>query len=167
MITEHNITEYNSVEEKLVAELIKRKLTITTAESCTGGMISSSIVNVAGASWVLNEAYITYANNAKIRLLGVKAETIEKYGVVSEETVREMAEGAAKAAKADCAIAVSGVAGPDGGTKNKPVGTVCAGFFYKGKVISKKYNFKGNRFEVRNSTTIATLTDMLEIIKNS
>ncbi len=153
------------IEEQLVKELIDRKLIITTAESCTGGMISATIVNVPGASWVLNEAYTTYSNEAKMRLLGVKAETLEKHGAVSEETAKEMAEGAAKKANADCAIAVTGIAGPDGGTKEKPVGTVYAGLYYKGEVDIKRYNFDGNRYDIRKSTTENTINDMLGIIR--
>ena len=158
---------HNKYTEKLVEILMDKKLTITTAESCTGGMISSAIVNVPGASWVINEAYITYSNEAKNRLLGVKNETIEKYGVVSEETAREMVIGAAKAAKADCAISVTGVAGPDGGTKEKPVGTVYAGFYCKGVVEVVRYNFSGDRYEVRCKTTQNTIEKMLEIIEKN
>ena len=149
---------HNKYTGKLVEILMDKKLTITTAESCTGGMISSADVN---------EAYITYSNEAKNRLLGVKNETIEKYGVVSEETAREMVIGAAKAAKADCAISVTGVAGPDGGTKEKPVGTVYAGFYCKGVVEVARYNFSGDRYEVRCKTTQNTIEKMLEIIEKN
>lgn len=106
-----------SPEEKLVRLLAKKQMTITTAESCTGGLIAGTIVNVAGASDVLNEGYVTYSNEAKQRLVHVKAETLERFGAVSEETAREMAAGAAKAAGSDVAISATGIAGPGGGTK--------------------------------------------------
>ncbi|MBQ9610810.1 MAG: CinA family protein [Lachnospiraceae bacterium] len=152
------------MEEQLVKYLIDNKLTITTAESCTGGMISSSLVNVPGASWVLNEAHITYANEAKMKILGVKKKTLDTYGAVSEETAYEMAEGAAKIADADCAIAVTGVAGPDGGTKDKPVGTVYAGFYIKGKIVVERYNFDGDRYEVRRQTADKTINRLYELL---
>lgn len=151
-------------EEKLVKRLIDKKYTITTAESCTGGMISSAIVNVPGASYVLNEAYITYSNEAKHRLIGVSDETLAAYGAVSEQTAGEMAVGAARAANADCAIAVTGIAGPDGGTTEKPVGTVYAGFYVKGNIEVIRYNFDGDRLSVRRQTTEAVLAKMCELL---
>ena len=135
-------------------------MTITTAESCTGGMISSAIVNVPGASDVLNEAYVTYANEAKMRLLGVKAETLESLGAVSDRTAREMAEGVLKAANADCSIAVTGIAGPDGGTPEKPVGTVFAGFAIGSRTWVREYHFTGSRQEVREKTTQTVLEEL-------
>ena len=154
------------MEEQLVKYLIEHNLTITTAESCTGGMIASTIVNVAGASWVLNEAHVTYANEAKIKILGVKKETLDTFGAVSEETAYEMAEGAAKAADADCAIAVTGVAGPDGGTDEKPVGTVYAGYYVKGRIVVERYNFDGDRYEVRRQTADKTISRLYELLNN-
>ena len=152
------------MEEQLVKYLIDNKMTITTAESCTGGMIASTIVNVPGASWVLNEAHVTYANEAKTKILGVKKKTLETYGAVSEETAHEMAEGAAKAADADCAIAVTGVAGPDGGTDEKPVGTVYAGYYVKGRIVVERYNFDGDRYEVRRQTADKTISRLYELL---
>ena len=93
-----------SLEESVVEILAQKKMTVTTAESCTGGLIAGTLVNVAGASDVLNEGYVTYSNDAKERLVGVKHETLEEYGAVSEQTAREMAEGAAKAAGADAVM---------------------------------------------------------------
>ena len=154
------------MEEELVKYLTENKLTITTAESCTGGMISSTLVNVPGASWVLNEAYVTYANEAKEKLVGVSHETLEKFGAVSKETAYEMAEGAAKAANADCAIAVTGIAGPDGGTDEKPVGTVYAGFFVKGTVYVERYNFTGSRYDVRRQTADKAVSRLYELLVN-
>ncbi|MBR1816426.1 MAG: CinA family protein [Lachnospiraceae bacterium] len=152
------------MEEQLVKYLIENKMTITTAESCTGGMIASTIVNVPGASWVLNEAHVTYANEAKTKILGVKKETLETYGAVSEETAHEMAEGAVKAADADCAIAVTGVAGPDGGTDEKPVGTVYAGYYVNDRIVVERYNFDGDRYEVRRQTADKTISRLYELL---
>lgn len=150
------------IEDKLIKLLNEKNMTITTAESCTGGMISSTLINVSGASAVLNEAYVTYSNEAKSKNLGVNKETIDKYGAVSEETAKEMVEGVAKRACADCAIAVTGIAGPDGGTKEKPVGTVYAGYYICGKSFVERYNFHGDRYEIRKKTTDEVLTRIYE-----
>ena len=122
-----------SLEESVVELLAQKKMTVTTAESCTGGLIAGTLVNVAGASDVLNEGYVTYSNDAKERLVGVKHETLEEYGAVSEQTAREMAEGAAKAAGADAALSATGIAGPGGGTEEKPVGLVYIGCYVNGE----------------------------------
>lgn len=154
-------------EEKLIASLKKHNFHITTAESCTGGLISGALVNVAGASSVFNEGYVTYSNEAKHRLLGVSVDTLNAYGAVSKETAYEMAKGAAKVANANCAIAVTGIAGPDGGTKEKPVGTVYAGYCVQGKVTVERYLFSGSRLEIRNATvekTIEVMNHLLEKI---
>ncbi|MCM1082590.1 MAG: CinA family protein [Clostridium sp.] len=150
--------------ERLINILRKKGCTITTAESCTGGLISATLVNVAGASFVLNEAYVTYANSAKEKLLGVSHETLCEHGAVSEQTAYEMAVGAAKAASADCAIAVTGIAGPDGGTADKPVGTVYAGYYICGRVVVERYQFDGDRYEVRQQTALKTIDRIYELL---
>lgn len=150
--------------EKLINILREKGCTITTAESCTGGLISATLVNVAGASYVLNEAYVTYANSAKEKLIGVRHETLCEYGAVSEQTACEMAKGAALAASADCAIAVTGIAGPDGGTEDKPVGTVYAGYYVCGRVIVERYQFDGDRYEVRQQTALKTIDRICELL---
>ena len=141
-----------SEEERLVEILTKKGYTITTAESCTGGLISATIVNAPGASSVLNEAYVTYANESKEKLVGVDKETLATLGAVSEETARQMAIGAAKAAGADVALSSTGIAGPGGGTSEKPVGLVYVGCYVNGKVNVLKCNFDGSRSEVREKT---------------
>ena len=113
-----------SLEEQLVNKLIEKNRHISCAESCTGGLVASRIVNVANASKVFDASFVTYANEAKIKYLGVSPETIVKYGVVSEEVAFEMAAGVAKETGSEVGIAVSGIAGPGGGTRQKPVGTV-------------------------------------------
>ncbi len=105
------VDQKDVLEEHVVEVLAKRGWTVTTAESCTGGLIAGTLVNVSGASEVLNEGYVTYSNEAKHRLLGVQIQTLEQYGAVSDQTAREMAEGAAKAAGADVAFASTGIAG--------------------------------------------------------
>jgi len=156
-------TEENVTLEEAVVELLKQKnFTVTTAESCTAGKLAGRIMNVAGASEVYNEGYITYANAAKEKLLGVKHETLETFGAVSEETAREMAMGAAKEAGADAALSVTGIAGPGGGTPEKPVGLVYIGCYVQGKVYVKKCQFTGNRERNRDSSVVQALTFLRE-----
>lgn len=153
------------LEEQLVNKLIENNLHISCAESCTGGLVASRIVNVANASKVFDASFVTYANEAKIKYLGVSPETIVKYGVVSEEVVLEMAAGVAKETGAQVGIAVSGIAGPGGGTEKKPVGMVCFGFYVKGKITTRTCQF-GNpgRNEVRALSTNFALQTALELI---
>ena len=154
------------IEDILVELLMKHNLHITTAESCTAGLISSTIVNVANASSVFDMAFVTYANDAKEMLLGVKNKTIKKYGVVSEEVAEEMAVGAARNACADCAIAVSGIAGPSGGTKEKPVGMVCFGFYLDGDITTCTMQFGDiGRNNVRKETCDFAISKMTSLIK--
>ena len=134
--------------DRLLAE---HQLLVTTAESCTGGLVASALVDIPGISDYFKEGYITYAPEAKEKILGVLPETISDYGVVSEQTAREMAEGAAKQAHAGCAVATTGVAGPGGGTLKTPVGTVCFGCFVQGKIFSGTEHFTGTRSEIRHA----------------
>lgn len=137
-------TAYEKTLEETVVELLSEKqLHVTTAESCTGGLIAGTLVNAAGASAVLNEGYVTYSNEAKERLLGVSHKTLETYGAVSEQTAKEMAQGAAKAANAEAALSATGIAGPGGGTEDKPVGLVYIGCYLNGKITVKECRFHG------------------------
>ncbi len=140
------------IEEEVVALLLEKGYTITCAESCTGGLLCATLVNVSGASEVLNRSVVTYANEAKMELLGVKEETLRKYGAVSEQTAYEMAVGAAAFAKAEVALSVTGIAGPGGGTPEKPVGLVYMGCFVKGNVTVRRCLFSGDRLQVRTSS---------------
>ena len=151
-----------TLEMALTKLLIKKKYTMTTAESCTGGMIAARMVNAPGVSAVLESGFITYANEAKEELLGVSHDTLEKFGAVSRETAEEMAEGAVKAAHTDAAVAVTGIAGPDGGTKEKPVGLVYIGVNVRGNVEVREYHFSGSRQKIRESVTAAALTFLRE-----
>ena len=153
-----------SPEEKLVRLLAKKQMTITTAESCTGGLIAGTIVNVAGASDVLNEGYVTYPRG-ETRLVHVKAETLERFGAVSEETAREMAAGAAKAAGSDVAISATGIAGPGGGTKEKPVGLVYIGCCVGEEIRVKECRFSGTRLENRLQTVETALQLAVEMLQ--
>ena len=141
-----------------VAELLEqKKLHVTTAESCTGGLIAGALVNVPGISEWFGEGYVTYSNEAKEKLLGVSRETLTTYGAVSAETAGEMARGAADAAGVDVAVAVTGIAGPDGGTAEKPVGLVYMGCFCKGELCVEKHIFAGDRAQVRAQSVQAAL----------
>ena len=138
--------------KKLIEKLNEKHMTISTAESCTGGMIGACITSVAGASNVYNEGHITYSNEAKEKNLGVSHETLETYGAVSENTAREMADGVRKKSNSDIGIAVTGIAGPGGGTIDKPVGLVYIGVATKDSVEAHKFIFSGGRDDVRKST---------------
>ena len=127
--------------EQVVEKLIEKGWTVSFAESCTGGMACARLVDVANASKVLNASFVTYANEAKQGLLGVSTETLNTYGAVSEETAKEMAQGVARANKAQVGVGISGIAGPGGGTEEKPVGTVCFGFFIDGKTFTQRKQF--------------------------
>ena len=138
-----------TLPETVVSLLREKKLTIASAESCTGGMFAKMIVDIPGSSEIMNESIVTYANSAKMKYLGVRSETLEKFGAVSEETAREMAEGIAKAADSDVGVAFTGIAGPDGGSDEKPVGLVYMAVKYRDETIVKKLTLKGNREKVR------------------
>ena len=146
-----------TLAQVVVETLLKKEMTVAFAESCTGGMLASAIVSVPGASDVLGESYITYSNEAKHELLGVRRKTLRKYDAVSEECAAEMARGAREAAGVDCAVSVTGLAGPGGGTKDKPVGTVYIGCCIGGKTIVKHYVFNGDRQRVRELSVIRAL----------
>ncbi len=144
--------------EYSVYELLKKyQYKLTTAESATGGMIAATLVNVPGISEFFEEGYVTYSNAAKVKMIGVSAETIARYGVVSSETACNMAEAAARTAACDAAVSVTGVAGPDGGTKECPVGLVYIGCYVKGKTVVERHQFDGDRMAVRTSATRCAL----------
>ena len=145
--------------EMAVYELLKQHhLTVTTAESCTGGLLAGRLVNVSGISEYFKEGYITYSNEAKEKLLGVSHDTLEKYGAVSPQTAEEMAKGGAKAAGADICVAVTGIAGPDGGTEEKPVGLVYISCCCKGKISTEKKLYTGSRSKIREYSVATALT---------
>lgn len=146
-----------SKERELVKILTRKGYTITTAESCTGGLLSSTIVNVEGASQVLNCAYVTYSNEAKEQLVGVSHTTLEQFGAVSKQTASEMCQGCTTVANANLGLSTTGIAGPGGGTVEKPVGLVYIGCCLNGTIVVKKNIFLGTREEVRKQTVKAAL----------
>ena len=149
--------EYVTLEMAVVELLKKKGLTISTAESCTGGMTAAKLVNVPGASNVFMEGVVTYSNEAKMRLLGVRQETLETFGAVSRETAQEMAEGGVKMSGSDICVAITGLAGPGGGTDKKPVGLVFMACCLKGRTEIREYHFKGNRDKIREQSMMKAL----------
>ena len=143
----------NDFSSKVVRILTKKKLTVSFAESCTGGLLASSITSISGSSKVFNMGLITYSNNAKVKLLKVPKKTITKYGAVSHETCLSMVENLSKISKSNINISITGIAGPKGGSKNKPVGLVFVGFKINKKIFIKKYLFKKkNRVEIQKAS---------------
>lgn len=149
-----------TLEDVVGSMLVEKGLTIATAESCTGGMVAAKLINYPGISASILEGVVTYSNEAKIRRLGVKEETLNNVGAVSEETAIEMAEGVARTSGADIGVATTGIAGPGGGTQEKPVGLVYIAVYYNNEVEVKKLNLTGNRQRIRERATI-TLIDMV------
>ena len=143
--------------KNLYLNCINKNLTITTAESCTGGMISSAIVHINGSSKIYKSSFIVYSNEMKSKLLNISNDLITKNGAVSEIIAFNMAKNSLKILKANLSIAVTGIAGPTGGTFDKPVGLVWIGIGTKEKIITNKYQFNGNRLEIRQKTTYESL----------
>lgn len=153
-----------SKEEILVQRLTKKKMHIVFAESCTGGLAAARLIDVPSASNVINESFITYSNQAKVKYLNVDPDTISAYGVVSEEVAGEMAFGAARTAKCEAGVGISGIAGPSGGTKDKPVGMVCFGFWIYGTLSTyTKYFGAVGRNEVRRRSVEFVYDKLLEL----
>lgn len=153
-----------SVEKILSQKLAKKGLTLATAESCTGGNIAHLITLIPGSSTIFKGSIVAYSNEIKQNILGVSASSLEKDGAVSESVVLEMAKGARKVLNVDCSISVSGIAGPDGGTNDKPIGTVWIATSYKDKIVAKRYQMgKFREANIQRSSTIAML-QLLEMI---
>ena len=156
-------------EARIAYELLQKcGKRVTTAESCTGGLLGASIVMNPGASDVFDEGFLTYANEAKMKLLGVKEETLETVGAVSEQCACEMAKGALMASdRSDYALSVTGIAGPAGGSAEKPVGTVWIGIADKNSVSARRFLFDGDRNTVRCASVKAALTMLIEHINGN
>lgn len=154
-----------TIAEQFVSKLIKKGYHVSCAESCTGGKLTGAIVDVADASKVLNASIITYSNEAKMHYLGVSEKTLASYGAVSEQTAYEMAEGIAHANQAEIGLSITGTAGPGGGTPEKPVGTVCFGFYVCGKVttVCKHFGDLG-RNAVRDASVAFALEHALSLL---
>ncbi len=163
----YSVKENETLEGAVVRLLEKYEITVSTAESCTGGLLAGRIVNVPGASEVFKEGFITYSNKAKRKLLDVSKATLKKYGAVSEQTAKEMAAGGAFAADSDTCIAITGIAGPDGGTEEKPVGLVYIACYVKDKVIVERCQFRGSRDKIREQAVVRGLNLLrLSILQN-
>lgn len=158
-------TEKDVTLQSAVIDLLKEnELICTTAESCTGGMVAAKLVSVGGASQVYKGGFVTYANKMKRKYLGVRKSTLLKYGAVSEQTAREMAKGGCDLAKADVCVAITGIAGPDGGTDKKPVGLVYIGVCVCGQVVVKEYHFEGDRNTIRECASNNALVQLRECL---
>lgn len=152
------------IEGYIVEKLKELDYTISFAESCTGGSVASKLVDYPGASNVFNESYITYSNESKHKILGVKNDTLEQYGAVSEETANEMVLGLNSITKSEVCLSVTGIAGPTGGTEVKPVGLVWFGFYVNGKVITTSRIFNGNRIQIRERATMFALYNIYKLL---
>jgi nicotinamide-nucleotide amidase len=149
---------------QLGQRLSERRAMVATAESCTGGLVAGAVTAVAGSSEWFERGFVTYSNDAKIEQLGVSRETLETYGAVSARTVEEMAAGARRASRADWAMAVTGVAGPGGGSVEKPVGTVWFGWAGPGGVASERRLLHGDRATIRRESVRIALAGLIDRI---
>lgn len=154
----------NALAKKLGRRLKAAGEKLVTAESCTGGWGAQAVTSVAGSSDWFERGFVTYSNASKQELLGVKGKTLKIHGAVSEQTAREMAQGALARSKGTLALAVTGVAGPGGGTAAKPVGMVCFAWARKGKVRSETRHFSGGRESVRRKSVVYALQGVLNIL---
>ena len=154
---------------KLQNLLRKSKKTITTAESCTGGLVASLITKISGSSDIFNGSIVTYSNSIKNKELGVLNESLDKFGAVSKQVVSEMLDGVLKKFEADFAIAISGIAGPNGGTKNKPVGTIVIGIASNNNNIKKikTYHLKGSRISIQKQSANIALSKILKFVSKT
>ena len=153
-----------TLEKAVVDLLVANELTVTCAESCTGGLLSGRLINVAGVSQVYKSGYVTYSNKAKRKLLGVKKSTLEKHGAVSRQTAEEMARGLSSVAKSDVAVAVTGIAGPDGGTEEKPIGLVYISCYCRGRCHTQRNQYTGSRGKIRAYSVATALTLLRQTI---
>lgn len=151
---------------QLAAQLSQNGRKICTAESCTGGLIAKTFTDLAGSSDWFDRGFVTYSNQAKIDMLGVQASTLKKYGAVSKQVAMEMVTGALKFSEAHVSIAVTGIAGPGGGSDNKPVGTVWFGFAVGDHVVTEKKIFAGDRQQIRESSLYYTLNRLNDLVRN-
>ncbi len=151
---------------ELQSEMKASGLTLTVAESCTGGLISHRITEIPGASNYFKLGVIAYSNEAKMALLGVRKSTLERFGAVSEHVAGEMAKGAVEVGRSNCAISVTGIAGPEGGSLDKPVGTVYVGLYCSDKLVSKIecFSFKGTRTEIKELTASSAVRSFIDFL---
>ena len=156
--------EHRNLIIKLASQCVERDISLVTAESCTGGLLSSLLTQEAGSSKWFDRGFVTYSNNSKIDSLGVRGETLENFGAVSQEVANEMSRGALKNSEANLGISITGIAGPAGGSSAKPVGTVYFSIANQEKVILEhKSDFKGSRETIRKESVIFVLNKLLNL----
>ncbi len=155
---------HGSLEEQLGKDLAERKLTLSAAESCTGGLMSSRITDIPGSSEYFRGGVVAYQNDVKERILGVPHEVIAKHGVISEETVTAMAAGCRRLFASDIAVAITGLAGPGGGTAEKPVGLVYIGLATNAGVVAHRYQWNGDRIQNKKKAVDTAITLILEAL---
>ena len=156
----------NLLIKKIINKLIKKKFTISIAESCTGGMLSSAITSIDGSSKAFTLGLVTYSNKSKINVLKVPKKTIKKYGAVSEHVCVKMLKNVSKISKTNISVSITGIAGPSGGTKKKPVGLVYIGIKKGNKIMLKKYLFRNKgRFYIQKTTVYKSLELILSFLK--
>jgi len=155
----------DDLAKTLGARLKRTNEMLATAESCTGGWVAQVVTSVAGSSAWFDRGFVTYSNEAKAELLGVRTDTLQAHGAVSEETAREMARGALERSKATVAVSITGVAGPTGGTPEKPVGTVCFAWARGGAVRSETRRFAGDRESIRRQSVILALEGVMRALE--
>lgn len=160
----NNIIDISGLPEKVVQNLISHNLKIASAESCTGGMFAANITDVSGASAIFDRGIVTYSNQAKVEELGVREDTLIKFGAVSKETAIEMAQGIKRVAVSDIGISVTGIAGPSGGTESKPVGLVYMCVAFEGRLVCRELRLKGNRAENRKNSVLNMFQMLNEIV---
>lgn len=157
--------DLDTLAQKLGAALQARGWMLATAESCTGGLVAEIITRIPGSSTWFERGFVTYSNAAKIEMLGVNAETLEQFGAVSEQTAREMAQGAITHSHAEVSLSITGIAGPDGGSIEKPVGTVCFAWqLPKQPPITSTKKLSGDRQQIRHLSAITALEETIKLI---
>ena len=158
--------DINKESKVLINKLKQLSFKISTAESCTGGLLSSAIVNNTGASEVFERSFITYSNEAKINILKINNNIIKDFGAVSKQTAYHMASSLVNNFNADIGVGITGIAGPNGGSKNKPIGLVWIGFGTKKNIITKKSLFNGSRLDIRLKATMESLKEINTFLQN-
>lgn len=160
-------TSIEELVQQLAAKLTEKGWMLATAESCTGGMIAAACTDLAGSSQWFDRGFVTYSNEAKTEMLGVPAELIAKHGAVSEQVVRAMAEGAIRHSRAQVSIAVTGIAGPGGGSEDKPVGTVWVGWWLSDLTYSTCVHLSGERIDIRQKTLSDSLKQLIKTLSTA
>ena len=158
--------DINRESKVLIDKLKLLSFKISAAESCTGGLLSSAIVNNSGASEVFERSFITYSNEAKINILNINNSIIKEFGAVSKQTAYHMVSSLVNNFSTDIGIGITGIAGPNGGSKNKPVGLVWIGFGTKKNITTKKFLFSGNRLNIRLKATLESLIELNTFLQN-